>query len=132
MVIDYAKGNGPSNQMEFTGLGQSGQEIMDKAEQWVDANEDAFDRYLRLARLQCRSSKDGKASPNSCKEWMRTGLDVNESFGGHGALTFNPMRCVSVPNALAPALARIAMGRDKTLDFRLAASKVDGFSEIRF
>ena len=131
-MIDYTYGNHPSNQIEFTGLGQSGEEIMGKAQAWVDAHDDDFDRYLRLARLQCDSAPDGKASPNSCKEWMRTGLDVNLSFGGRGALTYNPRRCVSIPNAYAPALARIAMERDKSLMFRLAASKVDGFTEIRF
>ena len=131
-MIDYVRGNDPSNQIEFTGLGQSGELVMDKARAWADNHEDDFDRYIRLARFQVRSSRDGMASPNSCKEWLRSGLDVNESFGSYGVLTFDPSRCVSVPNAYAPAFARIAMERDRSLHFRVAASKVDGFTRVKF
>ena len=128
-MINY--GEAPSNQIEFTGLGQPGELINDKAREWVDSHEDDFDRYIRLARFQVFHSRDHKASPNACKEWLRTGLDVNTSFAGGGALTFDARRCVSVPNAYAPALARIAMERDKSLDFRIAKSKVDGFVDLR-
>lgn len=128
-MINY--GAQPTNQIEFTGLGQSGEEVMDKARRWVDAHEDDFDRYLRLARRQVARSKDGKASPNSCKEQLRGGFDVNYSFGGDGTLTCDERRCVSIPNAYAPALARIAMERDGSLDFRIAKSKVDGFVEVK-
>ena len=130
-MIDY--GEKPSNQMEMSlpGLSGSGQQLMEKAEAWVDAHPDDFERYMRIARRQMARAKDGKASPNGCKEQMRAGFDVNYSFGGDGALTCDERRCVSIPNAYAPALARIAMERDKGLDFRLAKSKVDGFTEAK-
>lgn len=126
-MINY--GEHPDNQMEFEGLGQAGQVLMDKARAWADSHEADFERYMRLARRQMARSADGKASPNACKEQMRGGFDVNYSFGGDGALTCDERRCVSVPNAYAPALARIAMEMDETLEFRTAKSKVDGFTE---
>lgn len=128
-MIDY--GNSPSNQsqMNLPGLGQGGQELMEKARAWADAHEDDFERYLRLARRQMARSSDGKASPNACKEQLRGGFDVNYSFGGDGALTCDERRCISIPNAYAPALARVAVERDGSLDFRMAKSKCDGFTD---
>ena len=126
-MIDFIHDIKPSNQTKMTGLDLPEEQVLDAALDWIECNEDAFERYLRLARLQCRSARDGKASPNSCKEWLRTGLDVNESFAGGGAITFNPRKCVSVVNAYAPILARVAMLRDESLDFRLAESRYDGY-----
>ena len=126
-MIDFIHDIKPSNQTKMTGLDLPEEQVLESALDWIERNEDAYDRYLRLARLQCRSARDGKASPNSCKEWLRTGLDVNESFAGYGALTFDPRRCVSVVNAWAPIFARVAMLRDKSLDFRLAESRYDGY-----
>ena len=128
---NYSYGKDPSNQLAFEGIGLSGETIMTQARDWIVANPDHFERYLRLARFQVMKSKDGKASTNACKEWLRTGLDVNWSFPG-GALTFAPHRRVSIPNALSPALARIAMEMDENLNFRLAASKTDGYTETVF
>lgn len=128
-MINY--GAKPTNQIEFMGLGQSGEDVMDKARRWVDAHEEDFERYLRLARRQVARSKDGKASPNACKEQLRGGFDVNYSFGGDGVLTCDESRCVSIPNVYSPALARIAMERDRSLDFRIAKSKVDGFVDVK-
>ena len=128
---NYQYGKEPSDQMALAGIGLSGETIMNRAKDWITENPDHFERYIRLARFQVQKSKDGKASTNGVKEWLRTGLDVNWSFPG-GALTFAPHRRVSIPNAISPALARIAMEMDETLNFHLAASKTDGYTEVVF
>lgn len=125
-MIDY--GENPSNQIQIPGLGQDGESLMEEARSWVDEHRRDFERYIRLARRQMAKSPDRKASPNACKEQMRAGMDVNFSFGGEGVLTCDESRCVSIRNAYAPCLAMIAMERDKTLDFRIAKSKVDGYT----
>jgi hypothetical protein len=125
-MIDY--GEQASNQIQFPGLGEDGEKLMDEARAWVDAHEHDFARYMRLARRQMLRASDGKASPNACKEQMRAGMDVNFSIGEHGAITCDERRCVSIRNAFAPCLARIAMERDRSLDFRTARSKSDGFT----
>lgn len=115
--------------MQFHGMGLPGEILMEKARMWVDANEDAFLRFMRLARRQMARSSDGKASPNACKEQMRAGMDVVFSAAGAGgAITCDESRCISIPNAYAPCLARIAMERDRSLSFRTAKSKADGYT----
>ena len=106
-MIDYGKE--PSNQMEMEGLGQDGQSLMEAAREWADAHEDEFDWYMGHALDSCRGG--AKASPNFELQCMRHRFKV------------------SVPNAYSPCLARIAMERDRGIAFRLAKSKVDGFTE---
>ena len=125
-MIDY--GEQASNQIQLPGLGQDGEKLMEDAREWVDEHPKAFARFMRLARRQMIKSSDHKASPNACKEQMRAGMDVNFSSGGAGVVTCDETRCVSIRNAFAPCLARIAMERDRTLDFRTAKSKADGYT----
>lgn len=105
-MIDYGKP--ASNQMQLDGLGVDGGELMAEARMWVGLHFSEWCWYKDFARQQCANG--GKASPNFCKEAMRN------RFG------------ISIKNALAPCLARIAMEEDPSLQFRLARSKADGFT----
>ena len=108
-MIDY--GEKPSNQqqMAIPGYEDDGKELMDEARRWAALHFDEFMWYKRHARAACVNG--GKASPNFELQSMRHHFRV------------------SVPNAYAPCLARIAMEQDKGIQFRLAKSKVDGFTE---
>lgn len=103
----------PSNQtqLDLPGLSQEGQELMEDARRWAARHWDEWQWYKNLARRECMESKDGKASPNYCLQAMR-----------------RQFRC-EIPNAYAPCLARMAMEQSKNIRFRLAKSKVDGFTE---
>ena len=106
-------GEEPSNQMELElpGLSSSGMELMDEARRWVMRHRfEEWAWYMALARTE---SEGGKASPNYCLQAMR-----------------RHFKC-EVPNAYAPCLARIAMEQDSTVRFRLARSKVDGFTKAK-
>lgn len=103
-------GEAPSNQMELEipGLTTAGMELMAEARKWVMAHRfTEWPWYMALAR---RESQGGKASPNYCLQAMRRQFRIE------------------IPNAYAPALARIAMEDDDKIVFRLARSKVDGFT----
>lgn len=106
-------GDPPSNQsqLDLPGLSDWGQKTMEEARHWVAVHYDEFMWYKRLARG--KNSQGSKASPNFCLQSMR------EHFR------------IEIPNAYAPCLARIAMEDDKRLEFRLAKSKVDGFTTAR-
>lgn len=111
-MIDY--GSPPDNQikMQLPGLSDEGAELMSEARKWRMSNHlGAWLDYMAIARRCCSGGK--KASPNYVLQSLR-----NEKH-------------ISVPNSYAPALARIAMEEDKTLDFRLSKSKVDGFCEVK-
>lgn len=105
-MIDY--GEAPSNQMQLDGLSDEGCDLMRDARQWTREHLTEFTWYRRFAREQCADG--GKASPNFVLQAMRSHFRV------------------SVPNAYAPALARIAMEGDPDIRFRVAKSMVDGFT----
>ncbi|MDY4523080.1 MAG: hypothetical protein SPD80_05785 [Atopobium sp.] len=96
-----------SNQSQLHGLGISGELLMEQARTWVDAHEDEWKYYIQIARMD---SCGGYASPNFALQAMRRRFKVK------------------IPNAYAPALARIAMEQNKHIAFRLAKSKVDGYT----
>lgn len=110
-MIDY--GNEPQNQMQIDlpGANDSGKELMDEARRWAALHFEEFMWYKTHARAACVNG--GKASPNYELQSMRHRFKV------------------SIPNAYAPCLARIAMEQDAQIAFRLARSNVDGFCEVR-
>lgn len=109
-MIDYGKPPGNQSQMQIPGFSDSGQELMEEARRWRSANHiPAWQYYMAAARKCCEGGAE--ASPN----WVLQ--SVRHEFK------------VSVRNALAAPLARIAMEEDPSLRFRLAKSKVDGFTE---
>ncbi len=110
-MIDYGKE--PSNQMQLglEGLSDAGKELMDDARRWAALHFEEFCWYKAQARAACVNG--GKASPNFVLQLMRNRFKV------------------SIPNAYAPCLARIAMEQDRRIVFRIAKSKVDGFTEAR-
>lgn len=104
----------PDNQMrlQMPGLGDDGMELMEDARRWMMTHRfKEWEWYMAFARAECAGG--GKASPNFCLQAMR-----------------RHFKC-EIPNAYAPALARIAMEQDSTITFRLAKSKVDGFTTAR-
>lgn len=110
-MIDY--GEKPSNQMQIDlpGCTDEAKKLMEDAKQWADLHFDEFMWYKQHARAACVNG--GMASPNFELQCMRHRFKI------------------SIPNAYAPCLARIAMDQDKKLRFRIAKSKVDGFCESR-
>lgn len=108
MAIKY--GEPPSNQMQMAlpGLSDEGREVMDACRTWVGCHYAEFCWYMDESE---RRSKDGPVSPKLMVELMRDRFHV------------------SIPNAFVPCFPRIAMERRKGLKFRLARSKVDGWTE---
>lgn len=103
-------GKPASNQMQLDGLWCEGEEEMREARMWVGTHFSDWCRYKEIAREQ---SSEGYASPNFVLQSMRH-------------------RCrVSVKNALAPYLARIAMEEDPSIRFRTARSRADGFTTVQ-
>ena len=98
------------NQMALPGLDAKGEQRMADARAWVEANPEKFDWYKAQARRECRSSHDGKASPNRCIYGMRIRFSVE------------------LPNHLAPYLARIAMEQDDSIHMRVARSDADQYT----
>ena len=98
-------------QLGLEGLSDGGKELMDDARRWAALHFEEFTWYKAQARAACVNG--GKASPNFILQLMRNRFKV------------------SIPNAYAPCLARIAMEQDKGIVFRLAKSKVDGFTEVK-
>lgn len=110
-MIKY--GEPPSNQLrlELAGTSDAGMELIKEARLWAGRNYKAWLCYKNIARKQCAQGKE--ASPNYCLQVMR-----------------NEMK-ISVKNSYAPAFARIAMEEDPSLKFRVAKSKVDGFTTVK-
>ncbi len=106
-------GEPPSDQMALPGLGTEGLELMREARKWAGRHYREFMWYKHLAKRECERAKDGKASPNWCLQSMRREFRIE------------------IPNAYAPCLARIAMEQDKGIRFRVARSKVDGYTNAR-
>ena len=109
-MIDYGKEPSDQMQLGIEGLTDGGYELMEDARRWAALHFNEFMWYKAQARQACVNG--GKASPNFILQSMRHHFKV------------------SVPNAYAPCLARIAMEQDKGIVFRLAKSKVDGFCEV--
>lgn len=105
-MIDY--GEPPSNQMrlDLQGYSDAGKELMDEARLWASKHYREFEFFKATAR-----ESGDKASPNYCLQVMR-----------------NKFR-ISVRNALSAPFARIAMEQEPSLKFRVAKSKVDGFTK---
>lgn len=116
-------GPAPSNQSELA-LGSKGDLNMQGAREWVHDNPEHWERYMRLARYM--SCGDERPSPNFIRELTRHGFDVVP-----GGIAQNVRRRVSVRNAFAPCLARIAMEQDGSIRFKTARSSADGFTDAR-
>ena len=108
---DY--GSPPDNQLELTipGVNDESRAEWEEARKWTCNHFAAWCAYKEYARENF--GPDGKASPNECLMYLRT--------------TFK----VSIPNAWAPILARLAMQQVPSLDFRIAKSKYDPCAEVR-
>lgn len=106
------RGKEPDNQLhlDIPGFSDAGSDLMADARGWAASHVSEWSWYKRFALSQCEGAKDGKASPNFCLQSMRARF-----------------RC-EVLNAYAAPFARIAMEEDPRLRFRLARSKVDGFT----
>lgn len=100
----------PSNQMQLDlpGFTDEGREVMEAARTWVGRHYREFIWYMDEAE---RRSAKGPVSPKLLVELMRDKFHV------------------SVPNNFVPCFPRIAMERRKGLNFRLARSRVDGWTE---
>lgn len=101
-MIDY--GQSPTNQTELPIV--SAYDEMQEVRQWVDAHPVAWRQYMAIARTE---SAFGSLSPSYVVEILRH------------------RHKVSVRTAWKPALARLAMEQDGSIDFRLARSKFDPF-----
>ena len=103
-----------SNQMQLglEGLTDGGLELMQEARKWrAQHHIPVWLGYMALAR---KCSEGGqKASPNYVLQAIRHEYHVK------------------VPNTYAPALARIAMEEDPSINFRLSKSRVDGFTTVK-
>ena len=111
-MIDYGEEPGDQMQLGIEGLTDGGCELMEEARKWADLHFEEFCWYKSQARQECVNG--AKASPNLMLQLMRRHFKI------------------SIPNSYAPCLARIAMEQDKTktIRFRIAKSKVDGFCEV--
>lgn len=103
-------GRPASNQMQLDGLGLEGGEEMAEARMWVGTHFSEWCRYKDIARSECAGGS--LASPNYVLQSMRHECKV------------------SVKNAMAPYLARIAMEEDPHIKFRTARSRADGFTAV--
>lgn len=105
-MIEY--GESPDNQMQLEMPEIKGYELVKEVRLWAARHYAEFSWYKQFAKDQGEN-----ASPNFCLQAMRNRFKV------------------SIPNAYAPALARIAMEEDKGCHFRLAKSMTDGFCKVK-
>ena len=108
---DYGEAPGNQMELEIPGVNDHSRGIWEEAREWTCSHFTEWCAYKRYAD-ESRGS-DGKASPNECLMFLRT--------------TFK----VSIPNAWAPALARLARSECPHLDFRMAKSMFDPCAEVR-
>lgn len=109
LVINY--GEEPSIQLQFElpGLDDKAAALMKEARDWTVKHWDEWNYYKNLAAQE--SVGDKLASPNYCLQAVRHKFHI------------------SIQNAFAPCLARIAMEQNKAIKFRIAKSRVDGFTD---
>lgn len=107
---DY--GPPPENQTELVipGVNDEASKAWEEARRWTCLHFSEWCYYKEHA--DAHRDRNGKASPNACLNAMR------ERFK------------VELPNAWAPALARLAMQECPHLDFRIAKSKFDPCAEV--
>lgn len=100
-----------SSQMEFTGLGSSGEEDMQAALKWIDENPSGWQYMVANAK---RLALKGYVSANYLVNMVR-----NEEH-------------IGVKNGLAPAFSRIMESTVPELEgaFRSHASRCDGFEVV--
>lgn len=95
----------PSDQLALEGLDDRYETLMNDARKWVAEHFNEWAWYKRFAYEQ-----GVNASPNFCLISLRCRFKV------------------SLPNAWAPAFARIALEEMPHLSFRLARSKLDEYT----
>lgn len=107
---DY--GPPPDNQMQLDipGVNDVAREKWEEARDWTCRHFAEWCGYKEFA-FENRGP-DGKASPNECLMFLRT--------------TYR----LSIPNAWAPILARLAMQECPRLEFRIAKSMFDPCAEV--
>lgn len=112
-MISY--GEHPENQcqLELPGVNDRAREIWDEVKKWKNLHISEWCFYKENAYHECSFASDGKASPNTCLS------DVRRRYH------------VEIPNAWAPAMARMAMAEDDRLNFRMAKSMFDACAEIK-
>lgn len=110
-MINY--GDAPSNQMELVlpGINDVSHEVWEDIKKWVVLNYKEWSYYKDYADKN--RGQDGKASPNECLMAVRIKFHT------------------SIPNAWAPALARLAKQQSPQLDFRLAKSMFDACAQVK-
>lgn len=101
-------GEKPSNQSAFPVTPES--EFVDVIRKWIEDNPESWNYYLTIAKTE---SVFGELSPNYPIQILRH------------------RRKVSIPNAAAPILARLALEQDQSIRFRLAKSKYDAYFEVK-
>lgn len=105
MAIADAYKKAPSNQLAFDSLDDRYETLMNDCRKWVAEHFSEWAWYKRFAFDQGEN-----ASPNFCLQSLR----------GH-------FKC-RLPNAWAPALARIALEECPNLSFRLSRSRLDAYT----
>lgn len=108
-------GESPDNQtqLEIPGVNDKAREIWDQVREWKLTHFSEWCFYKSNAQRECEGSSDGKTSPNTCLSDMR-----------------RKFKC-EIPNAWAPALARMAMAEDDRIKFRMAKSMFDACADIK-
>lgn len=110
MAIEIGKPASNQSRLELPGFSDEGAELMQEARKWRAAHHvPEWQFYMRFAKREC--SGGYKASPDYCLEAVRHKYHI------------------SIPNALAAPLSRIAMEENPELEFNVRASKVDGFTD---
>lgn len=105
-MIDYGKAPSLQTELPIT----DGYDLVEEVRKWLKENPLIWEQYMNICIME---GKFGELSPNYVKEVLRH------------------RHKVSIRNAYAPVLARMAMEENPRLSFRLARSKVDGFFDSR-
>lgn len=108
---DYGPPPGNQMELELPGVNDKARKVWEQVREWTCQNLSQWCAYKEYAN-ENRGS-DGKASPNECLMYLRTKFKV------------------SIPNAWAPILARLAKQECPHLEFRMAKSKYDPCAEVR-
>lgn len=108
-MINYGKEPSAQLQLDLPGYTDGGAELMKEARDWVVRHWDEWNWYKNFAARECAGGN--LISPNFALQSMRNRFHI------------------SVKNDFAPCFARIAMEQNKAIKFRIAKSRVDGFTE---